>query len=79
MGASSYEYSSNFPRQAPLEPALIDIKGGPPPKSTPGLARLATPHQTGTAVVDFTRSSTKLVLQSCTLGCLSSVSMMKRL
>ena len=38
----------------------------------------AAPH-TGTAVVAFTRSSTKLVLQSCTLGCLSSVSMMKRL
>ncbi len=36
------------------------------------------PH-TGTAVVALTRSSTKLVLQSCTLGCLSSVSMMKRL
>ena len=34
---------------------------------------------TGTAVVVFTRSSTKLVLQSCTLGCLSKVSMMKRL
>ena len=33
----------------------------------------------GTAVVDLTRSSTKLVLQSCTLGCLSSVSMMKAL
>src|SRR5690606_36143864 len=35
--------------------------------------------QTGTAVVALTRSSTKLVLQSCTLGCLSRVSMMKRL
>lgn len=34
---------------------------------------------TGTAVVVLTRSSTKLVLQSCTLGCLSKVSMMKRL
>lgn len=34
---------------------------------------------TGTAVVVLTRSSTKLVLQSCTLGCLSRVSMMKRL
>lgn len=33
---------------------------------------------TGTAVVFLTRSSTKLVLQSSTLGCLSSVSMMKR-
>ena len=33
----------------------------------------------GTAVVAFTRSITKLVLQSCTLGCLSSVSMMKLL
>ena len=30
------------------------------------------------AVVFFTRSRTKLVLQSSTLGCLSSVSMMKR-
>lgn len=36
-------------------------------------------NHTGTAVVAFTRSSTKLVLQSCTLGCLSSVSMMNRL
>ena len=36
-------------------------------------------NQRGTAVVVFTRSNTKLVLQSCTLGCLSSVSMMKRL
>jgi hypothetical protein len=33
--------------------------------------------QTGSAVVCFTRSSTKLVLQSCTLGCLSNVSMTK--
>jgi len=33
----------------------------------------------GTAVVALTRSSTKLVLQSSTLGCLSKVSMMKRL
>ena len=32
----------------------------------------------GTAVVDLTRSMTKLVLQSCTLGCLSRVSIMKR-
>jgi hypothetical protein len=32
----------------------------------------------GTAVVCFTRSSTKLVLQSCTLGCFSSVSITKR-
>ena len=34
--------------------------------------------QTGTAVVFFKRSSTKLVLQSCTLGCMSRVSLMKR-
>jgi hypothetical protein len=34
--------------------------------------------QTGKAVVDFTLSSMKLVLQSCTLGCLSSVSITKR-
>ena len=39
----------------------------------------AAPGYTGRAVVAFTRSSTKLVLQSCTLGCLSRVSMMKRL
>ena len=30
------------------------------------------------AVVDLTRSITKLDLQSCTLGCLSRVSIMKR-
>jgi len=32
----------------------------------------------GTALALLTRSSTKLVLTSCTAGCLSSVSMMKR-
>lgn len=36
------------------------------------------PQGRGTAVVDLTRSMTKLVLQSCTLGCLSSVFIMKR-
>lgn len=36
------------------------------------------PLHTGTAVVFFKRSSTKLVLQSCTLGCMSNVSEMKR-
>ena len=41
-------------------------------------AALRRRAHTGTAVVFFTRSSTKLVLQSSTLGCLSSVSMMKR-
>ena len=41
-------------------------------------ANLKQASSTGTAVVFLTRSSTKLVLQSCTLGCLSSVSMMKR-
>ncbi len=45
-------------------------KGPPGPR--------ARPIYTGTAVVFFTRSSTKLVLQSSTLGCLSSVSIMKR-
>ena len=41
-------------------------------------AGLVMAAYTGTAVVFFTRSSTKLVLQSRTLGCLSSVSMTKR-
>jgi hypothetical protein len=36
------------------------------------------PMCTGTAVVPFTRSSTKLDLQSCTLGWRSRVSPMKR-
>ena len=45
--------------------------------------RSRVPHRSaaqpkGTAVVDLTRSMTKLVLQSCTLGCLSRVSIMKR-
>jgi len=35
-------------------------------------------RQTGTTVVPFQRCRTKLVLQSCTLGCLSRLSMMKR-
>lgn len=49
------------------------------PKTT-GSGRLSRPTcYSGTAVVAFTRSSTKLVLQSCTLGCLSRVSMIKRL
>ena len=43
-----------------------------------GLTPRPLPYK-GTAVVALTRSSTKLVLQSCTLGCLSRVSMMKRL
>lgn len=42
-----------------------------------GVKRGDGKNYSGTAVVDFTRSITKLVLQSCTLGCLSSVSMMK--
>ena len=53
------------------------------PEATTGRPRLfadkfLSPH-TGTAVVALTWSSTKLVLQSCTLGCLRRVSMMKRL
>ena len=39
----------------------------------------AVPGYTGTAVVPFRRRIMKLVLQSCTAGCLSSVSMMKAL
>src|SRR5690606_19860810 len=48
---------------------------------TPGgrpQARRPAPAQSGSAVVLLTRSITKLVLQSCTLGCLSRVSIMKR-
>jgi|GEM_PF-2042347 len=52
---------------APIGYPLVDVRLTRP-----------TPHK-GTAVVALTRSSTKLVLQSCTLGCLSKVSMMKRL
>jgi hypothetical protein len=62
---------------------LLHCSNLPPPAVME--SRFCTPPDeakriyTGTAVVAFTRSSTKLVLQSCTLGCLSSVSMMKRL
>ena len=51
------------------------LNGGQP---IPKLLGLDLDHS-GSAVVALTRSSTKLVLQSCTLGCLSKVSMTKRL
>ena len=44
----------------------------------PGVPHRGAAQPKGTAVVNLTRSMTKLVLQSCTLGCLSRVSIMKR-
>jgi|GEM_PF-2478971 len=68
--ARSDDRHSMSPRRVPPAATL-------PEPRTPHPAPRTQPH-TGTAVVFLTRSSTKLVLQSSTLGCFSSVSMMKR-
>ncbi len=77
----SYDFRTNLSKNSPLDGRLTVVftlqARGKRAREGPAYARGGSQGR-GTAVVDLTRSMTKLVLQSCTLGCLSSVSIMKR-